>query len=159
MSQALVTDFFSTRKRNRFQEDGPAKTKGTLKTKAVETVLPDTAVSPTKRCLRSSSRLAGKATSESTKSVVEIAKNEARPKPKSERKEKIEALKARMKRLDDDMARSQPQPQSQPQPIETTQPEVSKKEKIEALKAKMKRLSDEINRTQKPEPEVEQVRI
>lgn len=100
MSQTRVTEFFSTRKRNQLQEEaaiGKSKAKSIGKSGGDEEI---TEASPTKRCLRSSARLqSSKPATESTEPKRATAKKS------SEKKEKLEQLKARIQRLDEQTAK------------------------------------------------------
>lgn len=160
MSQALVTDFFNTRKRNRFQDEALIN----KSRKAAAAQLSDQVIEePTKRCLRSS-RLKGVQASEAeplaTKTVVETPTPQPEPvKPtrratrNSEKKDNMDALKARIRRLDDAKARvlppssveSQPQ-QQQPEsePAAPVSEAVTTKKRVN--KAELKRRIEEFNR-------------
>lgn len=167
MSQALVTDFFNTRKRNKFQDEALIN----KSRKAAAAQLGDQIVEePTKRCLRSS-RLKGGSSSidqepTSTKTVVEVptpvlaAATEKETKPSrrastrnNEKKEQLEALKARVRRLDDAKARVLPpapveqQPQvQQAESASTTTTTEAVQSKKRVNKAELKRRIEEFNR-------------
>lgn len=146
MSQALVTDFFNTRKRNRFQDEAIIN----KSRKAAAAALDDHAgEEPTKRCLRSSKQ---KSTPEQeappVKTVVEVApEKELKPKrggAKTEKKDNLEALKSRMKRLDDAKSRVLPEPAPiQAEPVVPAAPPAEKKR---VNKAELKRRIEEFNR-------------
>lgn len=146
MSQALVTDFFNTRKRNRFQDEAVIN----KARKAAASQLDDhIGEEPTKRCLRSSRQKAGQPESEPAKVVVEMPQEkEAKPKrggAKNEKKENLEALKARMRRLDD--AKSRVLPEINKEQEAESAPVVPPAEAKKKLnKAELKRKIEEFNK-------------
>jgi hypothetical protein len=97
MAQSRVTEFFSARKRNRFQDDATlAKTKILSAQPNIEEET-NGGASPSKRCLRSSAR--------QQQSMKQVIENKETPKQgggrkKSEKKEKLDQIKARIERFD-----------------------------------------------------------
>lgn len=173
MSQALVTDFFNTRKRNRFQDEAVIN----KARKAAAAQLDDhIGEEPTKRCLRSSRQKAGQPESEPAKVVVDMSQEkEAKPKrggAKSEKKENLEALKARMLRLDEAKSRVLPETSKEKQvdlvpvasPVEAKKKlnKAELKRKIEEFNKNLAQFQEEIKpvenkETEKPKPSIEPV--
>ena len=137
MAQTRVTEFFSTRKRNRFQDETTlAKSKVLSQQANIEEV---TDSSPTKRCLRSSTR-------QQSKQVIEINNPEKETtkggRKKNEKKEKIDQLKARIQRFDAQHAKIINEEKKE---IEAPQPSVKPVEKKKLNKEELKKRIEAFN--------------
>ena len=136
MAQSRVTEFFSARKRNRFQDDATlAKTKILSAQPNIEEET--NGASPTKRCLRSSARQ-----QQSTKEGIENKETpkQAGGRKKSEKKEKLDQIKARIERFDAQHAKLINEEKTEAAPVKPAA------EKKKLNKEELKRRIEQFNR-------------